>query len=220
MYKEVFFLGKSSFAIGVLSDTLYSTGLRSAVIVSNMPDEENDSLNYNFRIEGIRYSEISHKDFKPSKEDVYVVASIGKGRRYIVEFFMKTFNLALPSFIKTIHPSSVVCKEVSMGYGFHISPLSVVAPFVSCGDFVVINRNSSIGHHCVLEDFVTINPGVNVAGCCHIGKNVLIGAGATIIDGIKIGANSIIGAGSLVTKDVPEGVVVYGSPAKMIRENF
>ena len=40
-----------------------------------------------------------------------------------------------------------------------------------------------------------------------------------IIDGIKIGRNSVIGAGSVVTKDIPDNVVAYGNPCKIIREN-
>lgn len=44
-----------------------------------------------------------------------------------------------------------------------------------------------------------------------------VGTGATILDNIKVGAGSIIGAGSVVTKDIPENVIVHGVPAKIIR---
>jgi acetyltransferase-like isoleucine patch superfamily enzyme len=43
--------------------------------------------------------------------------------------------------------------------------------------------------------------------------------GVNILDGIKIGKNTIIGAGSVVTKDIPDNVVAYGSPCKIIRDN-
>ena len=42
--------------------------------------------------------------------------------------------------------------------------------------------------------------------------------GANIVDGIKIGDHSIIGAGSLVTKDVPSKALVFGVPAKQVKE--
>lgn len=49
-----------------------------------------------------------------------------------------------------------------------------------------------------------------------IGKNVFLGANAVILPGIKVGDGVIIGAGSIVTKDVPERMVVGGNPAKII----
>lgn len=52
----------------------------------------------------------------------------------------------------------------------------------------------------------------------HIKKNCWIGAGATILRGITIGENSVVGAGSIVTKDVPDNVIVAGNPAKVIKE--
>ncbi len=50
-----------------------------------------------------------------------------------------------------------------------------------------------------------------------IEDRVSIGSSATILGGLTIGKNSIIGAGSVVTKDVPENVIVAGNPAKVIR---
>jgi acetyltransferase-like isoleucine patch superfamily enzyme len=44
-----------------------------------------------------------------------------------------------------------------------------------------------------------------------------IGANATLLPGITIGRNAMVGAGAVVTRDVPEGAVVVGNPAKIIR---
>ena len=44
-----------------------------------------------------------------------------------------------------------------------------------------------------------------------------IGAGAVVLPGVRIGRGSIVGAGSVVNRDVPPGVLVAGSPAKVIR---
>lgn len=49
-----------------------------------------------------------------------------------------------------------------------------------------------------------------------IGKNVFLGANAIILPGVKIGNQVIIGAGSIVTKNIPDGVVVAGNPARII----
>ena len=49
-------------------------------------------------------------------------------------------------------------------------------------------------------------------------KGASIGANATILGGITIGENSIVGAGSVVTKDVPDNVIVAGNPARILKK--
>ena len=218
--KHFCILGQSNYAVSIILDILGSRESEPFLvdIVSNIPSESNDSLNYPYAIPNILTREIYYTDWKPIDYDGYFVGSIGKSRQKIVHFFTQHFNIQPQQYTTLIHPSSVCALTVDMGLGIHISPLSVVAPYAKLGNFTVINRNVSIGHHTVLGDFVTFNPGTNIAGCCHIGNGVTVGTGATILDSIKIGAGSIIGAGSVVTKDIPENVVAYGVPAKIIKE--
>jgi acetyltransferase-like isoleucine patch superfamily enzyme len=84
-----------------------------------------------------------------------------------------------------------------------------------------------------VEDDVLIGPKVNIITENHpldpsdrralickrvlIKRNAWIGAGATILPGITIGENSVVAAGSVVTKDVPDNVVVGGVPANIIK---
>lgn len=53
-------------------------------------------------------------------------------------------------------------------------------------------------------------------GCIEIMDNVFIGSGSIILGGVRIGPNAIVAAGSMVNKDVPEGSIVGGCPAKVI----
>jgi len=53
------------------------------------------------------------------------------------------------------------------------------------------------------------------AGHCYIGESTTIGMGSQILNGVTIGKNVVIGAGSIVTRDIPDGVVAWGSPCKI-----
>jgi sugar O-acyltransferase (sialic acid O-acetyltransferase NeuD family) len=209
-------LGKSTYAISIILDILYLKGITDVELYTNIDDANNDSLGYHYIHPHVTIVEKSVIDFKHEPHHIYILASIGRSRSAIFDFFSNC-GVSSQHFGSLIHPTAVVPICHKTGHGIHISPLSVIAPFVTLGNFVVINRNVSIGHHTVLDDFCTINPGVNIAGLCHIGAHTTIGIGSSVIDKIKIGKHSIIGAGSVVTKDIPEGVVAYGNPAKVIR---
>lgn len=71
---------------------------------------------------------------------------------------------------------------------------------------------------CELGERVTVGHRA-VVHACRVHDEVLVGMSATILDGAVIGARSIIAAGALVTKgmQVPEGSLVLGSPARVVR---
>lgn len=77
-----------------------------------------------------------------------------------------------------------------------------------------INALSLISHNCIIGRNVWINGNVMLAGSVHIEDNVTIFAKAVIRDQRKVGKNAIIGMGSVVTKDVPENEIWFGSPAR------
>ena len=76
-----------------------------------------------------------------------------------------------------------------------------------------------LSHPCEIGSMVTIGHNAIVHGCT-IGNRTMVGMGAILLNGCKIGKNSIVGAGALVTegKEFPDGVLLLGSPAKVVRE--
>ena len=76
----------------------------------------------------------------------------------------------------------------------------------------VIHERTVIGRDC------TIGHGAIVHGCT-VGDNTLIGMGAIVVTGARIGRDCIIGAGALVTgkMEIPDGSMVLGNPAKVVR---
>jgi acetyltransferase EpsM len=81
----------------------------------------------------------------------------------------------------------------------------------------VIVAPSVIGHGCVLEDGVLVSTGASIAGNVFVGRGSRIGVGASVKDRVRIGAGCLIGAGAVVVRDIPDGVVAYGVPARPMR---
>ena len=112
--------------------------------------------------------------------------------------------------------------------------LWITAPFyVDYGNQIYFGNNCEVNMNCTflddnvirIGDNALIAPNVQIYTAFHptapvtIGDNVWIGGGVIILPGFTIGNNVVIGAGSVVTKDIPDNVIAYGNPCRIIREN-
>jgi len=79
---------------------------------------------------------------------------------------------------------------------------------------VIIEDCVQLGSHCSIYTISTID---NKQGSVHLKENCKIGSHSTIMPNVTVGKNSIVGANSLVLKDIPDDVVAFGVPAKVIR---
>lgn len=122
-------------------------------------------------------------------------------------------------FVTAIHPSAIVSPSAKIGEGSVVMAGAVINANAVIGKHCIVNTGATIDHECVIEDFCHIAPGVHISGDTLVGEGTWIGIGSCVIQGITIGGNSVIGAGSVVVKDIPDGVVAYGNPCKVAREN-
>lgn len=88
----------------------------------------------------------------------------------------------------------------------------VVGEGTNIQDCAVLHEETTVGRG------RTIGHGAIVHGCT-VGDNTLVGMGAIILNGARVGSNCIVGAGALVTgkMDAPDGMMILGSPAKVVR---
>lgn len=123
-------------------------------------------------------------------------------------------------------PGSIVVGDVTIGEAcgvwFHASLRGdtesiIIGPRTNIQEGAIFHADP--GYPAIVGAEVTIGHGAIVHGA-RIGDQAVIGMRATLLNGAEIGSHSLVGAGALVTegKRFPEGVLILGSPAKIVRE--
>ncbi len=115
------------------------------------------------------------------------------------------------------HPAAVIAPDVEVVPGTVICAGVVVNPGSTIGAHVILNTGCTVDHDNHIGDAVHIAPGVHLGGDVTIGEGTLVGIGATVMSQRSVGAWAVVAAGALVSKDVPSGVTVAGTPARMTR---
>ena len=169
---------------------------------------------------------------------------IGKPPRGKADGELKTTlgdNCIVRSFT-TIYAGTRIGRELQTGHGALIREGNVIGNGCSIGTNAVLEFDNKIGSFVrihsgaflemvTVEDHVFIGPNVvftddphpmacprfkECVGGATVKKFARIGANSTILPGVVIGRNALVGAGSVVVRDVEEGTVVAGTPAKVI----
>ena len=106
----------------------------------------------------------------------------------------------------------------------HLVCSSCLSPVIQIGEGtklghggigVVVNQRARIGRNVILAQNVTIAGRDGLAPT--IGDWCYVGANSVVLGGVTLGKNSYVGALTFVNKDVPDGAIVIGSPARVLR---
>jgi sugar O-acyltransferase (sialic acid O-acetyltransferase NeuD family) len=124
----------------------------------------------------------------------------------------KGFRLAT-----AVHPAAQIGRGVTIGAGSVVMAGAVINSDARVGENVIINTKASIDHDCVIGDAVHIAPGCTLCGTVTVGAGSFICAGATIIPNLTIGREVTVGAGSTVLRDVGDGILLVGTPARPLK---
>jgi sugar O-acyltransferase (sialic acid O-acetyltransferase NeuD family) len=116
-----------------------------------------------------------------------------------------------------IHPRAIVSASAEIGDGPTVMAGAVINADAHIGDNVIINSGAIVEHDCLVGSHVHIATGARLAGGVRVDQGAHIGLGASVKQGITIGRYAIVGAGAVVVRDVPDGAVVAGVPARILK---
>lgn len=116
------------------------------------------------------------------------------------------------------HRSAVIMPSAQFGAGSVAFAHSLVHTGARVGRHVIVNSGALVEHDAEVADGVSIGPGVSMGGRVRIARAAFISTGVAIAPRISIGAGTIVGAGAVVVSDLPDGVLAYGVPARVVRK--
>tara|TARA_B100001758_G_C18300232_1_gene551901 strand:- start:330 stop:986 length:657 start_codon:yes stop_codon:yes gene_type:complete len=152
-----------------------------------------------------------------SLEEIEFCIAIGEPsvRKILFEKLIKS-NIAISTLI---HPTVEIPKSTTIGKGTIINKLTSISCDGVIGENVYIHPMACIGHDSIIGNHSIISSFVDVAGDCSVGDCAFLAINVIMKQGTSIGANSIVGLASVVHRDIKEGVIALGNPARPMKNN-
>jgi acetyltransferase-like isoleucine patch superfamily enzyme len=141
-----------------------------------------------------------------------------------------------------IYAGNMIGNRFQTGHGVMVRELNEIGDDVSIGTHSVVEHHTRIGRSVrihtnafipefsILEDGAWVGPNVVFTNARyplsaeakshlkgpHLLSEAMVGANATLLPGIVVGVRALVGAGSVVVRDVPDGAIVVGNPARVV----
>jgi len=114
---------------------------------------------------------------------------------------------------------SFVSAKALVGKGSIIAPFSSIQATANISQNVAVNTMAIVGHDVEVGASAVLSSQVNLGGGVRVGERTFVGMGSLVREGVTIGSETIIGMGSVVYKDIPDGVIAMGNPARVVKRN-
>lgn len=121
-------------------------------------------------------------------------------------------------FATIIDPTAIIARNVVIKNGVYVGKGVIINNESIIEENAIINTGSIIEHNCNIGRFCHIAPGVTLGGNVVVNDYSHVGLGSSVIQNITIGNNSLIGSHSNVINDIPDHVIAYGNPCKVVSE--
>ena len=121
------------------------------------------------------------------------------------------------SFPNILSKQAIINKDSKLGKGIVITDFCSISTKAVIEDAVFLNVGTIIGHDAVIGRACSIMPQCAVSGFVKVGQETFIGAHSFIMQGKTVGKDVTIAAGSVVCRDVDDGGIAMGNPAKFLK---
>lgn len=208
--KDLYIIGNSGFAKEVYELSLHLEGYEFKGFIDYKPEKDSTD------IFGKNFSVFDEDEFLKSADPEKVFLAIGIGDPKTIKNVAQKFEKF--NFPNLIHPRAAFNENFnSLGRGNILTANVIFTANTTVGDFNIFNLSTTVGHDCIIQNCNVFNPAVNISGGVEIGNENLIGVASTILQYKKIGNQCIVAGGSMVTKNVEDGTLVLGIPAKPVQ---
>ena len=146
-----------------------------------------------------------------------VVLCAGKGAvRALIAKRLAAQGITASRFATVVHPSVAVPPSCSIGAGSVVLAGCVLTASVTVGEHVVAMPQVTLTHDDVVDDFATLCADVTLGGFVHVGRAAYLGMSASVRERVRVGEGSTLGMGSVLLRDLPDGEVWAGVPARRL----
>ncbi|MGA3211888.1 MAG: acetyltransferase [Terriglobales bacterium] len=196
----------------VVADILTVQGIAVEGFIDDGPREDNE------KVLGLGVLGDGHwLEATARREPVDVALGIGDNfaRRRVARRLLYGIQL-----LTVVHPAATIARSAHLGAGAVVMAGSVVNPDAKIGTGAIINTGAIVEHDCQVGEFAHLSPHAAMGGCARLGECSWLGIGAVIIHNVAVGDYAIVGAGAAVIRDLDDGVIAVGVPARIVKKQF